>query len=71
MGILIVPLHLPGDGPGLRQQQAQGPTSWLEAGQGFPAAGSGLARVSLWPLCGNTATQSENDSHSHSTLASW
>ena len=43
MGILIVPLHLPGDGPGLRQQQAQG-----------PAAGLSLARVSLrlargWP----------------------
>ena len=30
------------------------------AGQRFPVA-----------LCGNTATQSENDSHSHPTLVSW
>ena len=63
MDILIIPLHLPGDDPGLRQQ-AQGPSGLHGLACGFPAAG-------LWPLCGDTATHNPAQAPPIATLPSW
>ena len=85
MGILIIPLHLPGDGPGLRRQQAQGPTNSHQLASvshglacGFPAAGlwplwfpCSWLEAGLWPLCGDTATHNPAQGPPMPTLASW